>query len=77
MIDGSEVIITLGFGASDVLSQMDDNPVPSLAGISLERSERTTTGINNYNYVVSPLNVERDLEVFQVIYPVQEVGCIC
>ncbi len=70
----SDVFITLGFISSNLLSNLNQYPVPSIAGFSLERTQNESTNINNYNYIQSPFSIEKDFEIFQSIYPFKNLG---
>ena len=73
-IQNSDVVMSLGFNSSAFIRSFGRYPVPCIAGISLERSENDSTGINNYTYVQSPFSLERDFEVFQSIIDFQKLG---
>ena len=72
--DDSDILVTLGFYASGSLNSIGAYPKPCIAGISLDRSDEETTGIQNYNAIQSPFSIERDMEVFQSIYPFKHLG---
>ncbi|MEL6944296.1 MAG: ABC transporter substrate binding protein, partial [Bacteroidota bacterium] len=72
--DDSDILITLGFRSSGLLQAAGTYPKPSLAGISLERTNKVNSGIPNYTYIQSPFSIERDLAAFQAIRPFQHLG---
>jgi len=72
--DNSNILITLGFNASGALDAIENYPKPCISGISLQRIGKTTTGIDNYTLIESPFSVDRDLKVFQSIYPFKDLG---
>lgn len=72
--DDSNILITLGFQSSGLLQAAGEYPKPSLAGISLERTDKTTSEIPNYTYIQSPFSIERDLAAFQSIRPFRHLG---
>ncbi len=72
--DNSNVLITLGFKAAGALEGFEEYPKPSISGISLQRSNEESSGIDNYTLIQSPFSIERDLKVFQSIYPFKHLG---
>ena len=69
-----DALITLGFNSSAELQNRVNYPIPCIAGISIERSDRVTSGISNFTYVQSPFSIERDFEVFRSIYDFRKLG---
>ncbi len=67
--DDSDILISLGIETSGALQALGNYSKPCIAGISLPRTEQTSTGIDNFTLIQSPFSVDRDFELFQAIYP--------
>lgn len=74
LTDKSNVLITLGFNASGALDALGTYPIPCISGISLQRLDKESSGIDNYTLIQSPFSIERDFEVFQSIYPFKHLA---
>jgi len=70
----SDVLLTIGFNASGSLDALEQYPIPCISGLSLQRSDQESSGIDNYTMIQSPLSPERDFDVFQSIYPFQHLA---
>lgn len=74
LIDSSDILVSLGLLSSQILGSQETYEIPSIAGISLESSDKSSSGIFNFNYIQSPFSIENDLLAFQKIYPFQRLG---
>ena len=74
MTNGTDILITLGITSSQLLSNLNDYPIPCIAGIALDRTNKESTEIENYTYIQSPFSIEKDFEVFRSIYPFKRLG---
>ncbi len=64
----SDLLISLGFKSSFLLSGLGPYVKPCIAGISLQRSENGSSGIDNFTFIESPFSIEKDLKKFKTIY---------
>lgn len=67
-----DCVIGLGLNASDVLARYGNYPKPVIAGAVLDQklqgiamTPEGTSGIDNFNYIQSPFDVEKDLVTFK------------
>ena len=72
--DDSDILITLGFRVSNALSQTGAYTKPCIAGITLDRIEQETTGIENFTIIQSPFSISEDLATFQSIDSFDHLG---
>lgn len=81
--DVSDIIIASGPMSSNVLAQWSSYSKPAIATIIIDNdlqripvTDTQTSGIENFTYVQSPFDVERDLETLYRIHPYQKLGVI-
>ena len=67
-----DCLVGLGLDVSDVLSRNSKFPKPVIAGVILDRrlqglpmTADGTSGIENFNYIQSPFDIEKDIRTFK------------
>ena len=70
-----DCVVGLDLDVSDVLSRHSSYPKPVIAGIILDRrlqglpmTPDGTSGIDNFNYIQSPFDIEKDIATFKKIF---------
>jgi outer membrane protein len=82
MADGElDIIIGIGSMVSQILASSGPFPIPVLAtGVfhpghqNIPITASNTSGIENFGYLMIPMSIERDLELFQNIFPFKNLG---
>lgn len=76
-------IISLSFGMSEALISLKQYPKPAIAGMILDANmqglritKEGTSGIKNFNFIVSPFNIHRDLKTFRTLYNYKHLGVL-
>lgn len=79
----TDVIVTTNFLASSQLAKLRNHAKPSIAGVILDERLQGMpkplvgrSGIHNFTYLKSPLNVFSDLNKFYQIYPYKSLGVV-
>lgn len=79
----TDIIVATGFVASQQLANLKTYKKPSIAGIIVdERLQRMPqplmgrSGIHNFTYVKSAINISSDLRLFARVYPYKKLGIV-
>jgi len=79
--DDLDIIIGVGAMVSEILARSGPYPIPVLAtGVfhpghqNIPITTSSTSGVENFGYLVLPMSIERDLELFHTIYPFKNLG---
>jgi len=79
--DDLDIIIGIGSMVSQILSRSGPYPIPVLAtGVfhpehqNIPITASNTSGVENFGYLMIPMSIERDLELFYTIYPFKNLG---
>ena len=73
-----DCLVGMGLDVSDVLSRYSSYPKPVIAGVILDRrlqglpmTADGTSGIDNFNYIQSPFDIEKDIATFKQLFDFQ------
>ena len=76
----TDIIIAMGSLSAGVLAQFNDFRKPSIASIIIDqelqqipKTEEGTSGIQNFTYVESPFNIERDVQALYELYAFEKL----
>jgi len=79
--DDLDLIIGIGAMVSEILARSGPYRIPVLAnGVfhpghqNIPITASNTSGVKNFGYLVMPMSIERDLELFYSIYPFKNLG---
>ena len=79
--DDLDIIIGVGAMVSEILAKSGPYPIPVIAnGVfhpghqNIPITASNTSGVENFGYLVMPMSIERDLELFYNIYPFKNLG---
>lgn len=79
----ADIIIGLSMSASELLAEMGRYRKPVIAGTVLDHKlqglpidEDGASGINNFNYIQSPFDVEKDLTTFKKLNDFKHLGVV-
>ena len=79
--DDLDIIIGVGAMVSEILARSGPYPIPVLAnGVfhpghqNIPITASNTSGVENFGYLVMPMSIERDLELFHTVYPFKNLG---
>lgn len=72
----NDIVITLGPIASNIVAQKKVYEKPTISSLvidanlqGVQKTNDGTSGVNNFTYLESPFNIERDLNILYEIYP--------
>ncbi|SMD02432.1 Outer membrane protein TolC [Desulfocicer vacuolatum DSM 3385] len=78
-----DCVIGIGLDASAFLVRRGSYAKPTIAATILDRqiqglplTPRGTSGIRHFNYILSPFDVEKDLQTFRSIYPYKHLAVL-
>ena len=81
--DDLDIIIGIGAMVSEILARSGPYRIPVLAnGIfhpghqNIPITASNTSGVENFGYLIMPMSIERDLELFYNIYPFKNLGIL-
>ena len=79
----ADIIIGLSMSASELLAEMGEYSKPVIAGTVLDhklqglpQEENGTSGIDNFNYIQSPFDVEKDIKTFRKLYDFKHLAVV-
>lgn len=79
----ADLLITLGPFSSQQMIRQDSFPIPVIVGTVLDpelqgltATEAGTSGKFNFNYVLNPYNVEKDLAYFRMMVPFEHLAIL-
>lgn len=77
------IVISLSFGMSEALISLKEYQKPAIAAMILDANmqglritEEGTSGIKNFNFIVSPFDIHRDLKTFRTLYDYKHLGVL-
>ena len=78
-----DIVVAAGVMSSIILAQRTEFPKPALATVVVDKelqkvpiTSEGTSGINNFSYIQTPTDIDRDLRTFYSIYPYKKLGVI-
>ena len=80
--EDTDIVIGLGSMSSSVLANRNTFPKPSIAGIIIHHElqkvpyQDGVSGVDNFTYIQSPFDLDRDLKALHRLYPFKKVGVI-
>ncbi|MEM6629004.1 MAG: TolC family protein [Bacteroidota bacterium] len=81
--DSLDLIIAMGSLSSSLMSRRDSFPLPSIAGIILDKglqqldpTDKGSSGIKNFNYLESPFDLDRDLRTLHRLYAFEHLAIV-
>lgn len=79
----ADIVVTLGILPSQAIAQRGSYDVPTIAGIllnpaysGLRPTEDGTSGVPNLSYIISPFDVQSDIDLFYEIVPFKKLGIL-
>ena len=78
-----DIILGTGLIASSYLAHREPYSIPTISGVVVDRAllnlpfdNNGASGVDNYTYIQTPFDVEKDLKTFSTLYPFQHLGIL-
>lgn len=78
-----DLIVTVGLLSSDVAAQLSDFPKPVISATTLDAdlqrlplTSGQTSGVHNFSYIESPIDIRKDLKAFSDLFNVGHVAVV-
>lgn len=77
----TDIVVGIGSISSAILAQQKSFPKPTIASLIIDQSlqgvpsnEEGASGVENFAFLQSPFNIQRDIESLYRIYPFKKIG---